>query len=89
MYAHGIPERTTVKKGDLLGYVGGPEPITVETAPEMFSPIAEKAKVHYTVRGRRGAECFCGFNPSIDHPDAGRGLLFAYVGQHIKNESGI
>ena len=63
--------------------------ITRETHPHMFSPIVEKATTHYTVKGRRGAECNCGYNPYIDHPEAGRGQLFAYVGQHIKNESGI
>jgi hypothetical protein len=55
----------------------------------MFSPIIEKATEHFTVRGRKGAECFCGYNPHIDHPEAGRGQLFAYVGQHIRKESGI
>jgi hypothetical protein len=85
-----------LRRQDLTGWMDGIREtaqdlarITTDTNPEMFSPLIEKATEHFTVMGRKGAECFCGYNPHIDHPEAGRGQLFAYVGQHIRNESGI
>jgi hypothetical protein len=57
--------------------------ITKDTNPEMFEPIPVPAE-HVTFKGRHGAECRCGYNPRLTHPDAGRGELYALVGQHIR-----
>lgn len=56
--------------------------LTVEVAAE---PVVSKA-AHQTVPNpySKLPECVCGYRPVQDHPDASPGQLFAYVGQHIR-----
>lgn len=57
-----------------------------DEGPPLPSPIVFKA-THQTVAGLEGTpECVCGYDPRRKHPEATPGQLFAYVGQHIREQ---
>lgn len=57
----------------------------VPPAPAIREPVAYLA-THQTRPNpySKLPECVCGYQPVKDHPDAEPGQLFAYVGQHIR-----
>ena len=69
------PDRETTTAGESSGPAPAPDPLIIYPAPD-----------HGTVRNPDSETpmCKCGYDPGIDHPEASRSQLFAYVGQHIR-----
>lgn len=53
---------------------------TTPIKPEQ--PIVTLRTDHTT---RPGPVCICGYDPAPEHPECGKGELYAYVGQHIRS----
>ena len=62
-------------------------PATIAAMEKKPEPLVTRNPTHETMPGRFGAVCKCGYDPHETHPEAGRGQLFAYVGQHIREAS--